>query len=636
MNDDTLNVRLKPHAEALAGFIYPDAVPDDMALVSGDVKIFTGGMGLGRAQIGGKWKTLVDVVRHQHPMDWEGLLTDFLNTVEDGEATILPEPAKRSGEPEPEALRSAEPPPDAPVERSPAMRQAPPRTEGHRPLPQSPDAEKGLVCSFLLDPYNVAKLCRERGLTGAMFHLPAHRMLFEAMEWLSGAGALLGDGSDFIKLTEYLSAAGTLAECGGSAEVTGLFMFLPTAANAGYFVDLLLEKHASRQIIDTCSTYAARAYDDPAVGELLGELGKKIAEVAAARGEKAMSDLLAGRAFDLANPPPEPPPVLMLGEFVIATPENFVVIQAKVKAGKSATVGAIIASTMMPEGDCLGFDSPNPRGRAVLHFDTEQSRYHHHMVLVRSLKRAGRTVPPRWLASYYVKGLTIEQRLGVLRSELARARRECGGVHMVILDGIADYCLDVNDPPETVALVGLIEGLAVEYNTVFVLVIHENPGSEIGKTRGHLGSHLERKAETPLRLEKDADGVTVMYADRARACHIPKDQGIRFAWDNEAQMHRLLTDAQAQSCSVRDNTRKTGGRRANARTTKAKGALGRFFAAGAVRRSLLAVNSGLKSGTFTDYWQCLKADELIFHSMNGMFEASEAWAKELKEDYPDE
>jgi DnaB-like helicase N terminal domain len=641
--DDALNDRLKPHAEALAGFLYPDAVPDGMALVSGDVRVFIAGMGKGRAHIGGEWRSLLELVKHRHPTSWEGFLADFLNTVEDGEATALPEPAQGSGEPEPEAMRSAEPPADAPVERSPverspAMRPAAQRTEAHRLLPQSPDAEKGLICSWLLDPYNVAKLCRERGLTGAMFHLPSHRMLFEALAWLSGEGALLGDGSDFIRLTEHLQSNGQLAECGGSAEVTGLFMFLPTAANSGYFVDLLLEKHAARQIIDTCSTFAARAYDEAAVGDLLGELGQKIAEVAASRGEKAMSDLLAGRAFDVSNPPPEPPPVLMLGEWVIATPENFVVIQAKVKAGKSATVGAILASTMTPEGDCLGFVSPNPRGHAVLHFDTEQSRYHHHMVLVRSMKRAGRTVPPRWLSSYYVKGISIEQRLGVLRSELARARRECGGVHMAVLDGIADYCSDVNDPLETVALVGLIERLAVEYATVFVLVIHENPGSEIGKTRGHLGSHLERKAETPLRLEKDAEGVTVMYADRARACHIPKDKGIRFAWDEASAMHRLLTDEQVASSAVRDDKRKTGGRRINARVTKAKAALGRFFAAGSVRRSLLAATSGLKGGTFNDYWQSLKDGELILHStiLKGMFEASAEWEKELKEDFPDE
>jgi hypothetical protein len=548
---------------------------------------------------------------------------------------MIEEPIDRERQPEPE--------PDAPVERGIVPAQTnPPRSpahhnpDTHRLLPQSPDAEKGLVCSFLLDPYNVAKLCRERGLTGAMFHMPAHRLLFEALEWLAGEGALLGDGSDFIKLTEYLQSNGTLAECGGPANVTELFTFLPTAANAEYFVDLLLEKHAARQLIATCTSYAARAYEEQdAVGELLGELGKKIAEVAASRGEKAMSDLLAGRGFDVTNPPPEPPPVLMLGEHVVGTPENFAVVQAKVKVGKSAGVGAILASTMTPEGDCLGFSSHNERGWAVLHFDTEQSRYHHHMVMARALRRAGRTVPPAWLFSYYVKGLTIEQRLGVLRSELARAKRECGGVHMVILDGIADYCADVNDPEETVALVGLIERLAVEYNTLFVVVIHENPGSEIGKTRGHLGSHLERKAETPLRLEKDAEGVTVMFADRARACHIPKEKGFRFAWDDEAKMHvKMPREALAGEAAIPPKRP-----RKNERLTTAKERLGRHFAHGkGWRRSMLEDACKIPASSFDNYWGVLKEAGLIESekAIKGIFSASDLWAKELAEDYPED
>ena len=36
--------------------------------------------------------------------------------------------------------------------------------------------------------------------------------------------------------------------------------------------------------------------------------------------------------------------------------------------------------------------------------------------------------------------------------------------------------------------------LAIEYDCVFMTVLHENPNSDFGKTRGHLGSQLSRKA----------------------------------------------------------------------------------------------------------------------------------------------
>jgi CRISPR/Cas system-associated endonuclease/helicase Cas3 len=68
-----------------------------------------------------------------------------------------------------------------------------------------------------------------------------------------------------------------------------------------------------------------------------------------------------------------------------------------------------------------------------------------------------------------------------------------------------------------------------------LFIIHYNPGSE--KTRGHLGSHLERKSETNLRLEKDKTGVTKLWADKNRRAPISKETGPRFAWSDEAEMH---------------------------------------------------------------------------------------------------
>jgi hypothetical protein len=272
-----------------------------------------------------------------------------------------------------------------------------------------------------------------------------------------------------------------------------------------------------------------------------------------------------------------------------------------------------------------------------VHFDTEQSRYHHHLVVSRALQRAGRAGAPAWLRSYYVKGLTVAQRREALRMELRRAQQLCGGVHLVILDGIADYCHDVNDAEEAVALVAEIEALAMEYVTVFVVVIHENPGSEIGKTRGHLGSHLERKAETPLRLEKDEDGVSVIFADRARTVHITKEQGVRFAWNEEARMHLRLTDAAVVETERAQRAR--AGVRVNDQLSKAKAALGKYFAHGQTQaRASLLLGCGLKEGTFTNYWQKLRDEGLVRvnAAVRRLFEASESWAKELAVDYPED
>jgi len=54
--------------------------------------------------------------------------------------------------------------------------------------------------------------------------------------------------------------------------------------------------------------------------------------------------------------------------------------------------------------------------------------------------------------------------------------------------------------------------------------------------RGHLGSQLERKAESNLRLKKN-DAVTVVFSEKMRRAPILKKDGPRFAWSDTARMH---------------------------------------------------------------------------------------------------
>ncbi len=47
--------------------------------------------------------------------------------------------------------------------------------------------------------------------------------------------------------------------------------------------------------------------------------------------------------------------------------------------------------------------------------------------------------------------------------------------------------------------------LAQVYHCPIFCVLHENPGSDQGKTWGHLGSELNHKAFVNLRIDKDTE-----------------------------------------------------------------------------------------------------------------------------------
>jgi hypothetical protein len=261
-----------------------------------------------------------------------------------------------------------------------------------------------------------------------------------------------------------------------------------------------------------------------------------VVQAAQAASSIVLGELLAVRRFDIRNPPPKADPRYRLKDASIATPGNLVALQAQAKQGKTAAGGAMMGATMNPTGDCLGFTSDNNRHLAVLHFDTEQSPADHHGCVLTTLRRAGCTEPPPWFRSYRLADISVVTRRQMIAFELDRAKSDHGGLHSVFLDGLADFIIDPNDSAEAFGFIDELHQLAIKFETVIICVLHENPGSETGKTRGHLGSQLERKAETNLRLAKDGETV-IVFTEKARHASIPKDRGPRFHWDDEEMMH---------------------------------------------------------------------------------------------------
>ena len=115
----------------------------------------------------------------------------------------------------------------------------------HRMLPQSEEAEKGVLSCLVLSPNEVGAICSKMGITHKHFLIPAHSLLFRAATALWKAGKPL----DFITLTQFLRDKGKLDQAGGAAAVSSLFTFLPTAANAEYYLGLLTEKAIARALI---------------------------------------------------------------------------------------------------------------------------------------------------------------------------------------------------------------------------------------------------------------------------------------------------------------------------------------------------------------------------------------------------
>jgi replicative DNA helicase len=148
--------------------------------------------------------------------------------------------------------------------------------EKHRQLPQSIDAEKGVLSSILLAPHQVLDMCIERQVTPSYFYFPAHAKIYEVLLDLREKEKPI----DLITLTQHLSDLGILESVGGAAAVTDLQTFIPTHANAEYYIEILREKFLLRKLILTCTEIAARSYEEQGdVNVLLDEVEKRVLEI---------------------------------------------------------------------------------------------------------------------------------------------------------------------------------------------------------------------------------------------------------------------------------------------------------------------------------------------------------------------
>ena len=122
-------------------------------------------------------------------------------------------------------------------------------------LPQSLDAEKGLLGSILLVPERVLNECIQRQVSERHFHHPAHATIFMVLLGMRVANRPI----DLISLTQLLDDRRLLDDVGGATAVTELFTFVPTASNAAYYIDILYEKALARRVIEASAQLSEAA-----------------------------------------------------------------------------------------------------------------------------------------------------------------------------------------------------------------------------------------------------------------------------------------------------------------------------------------------------------------------------------------
>lgn len=149
--------------------------------------------------------------------------------------------------------------------------------------PHSLESEKSVLGSMLISR-DAAELAVEM-LAPQDFYLPRHQDIFEAMtELVAGASAV-----DSVTVVDALERRGKLANAGGVAYIAELAVFVPSAANVSYYINIVENRSVLRQLIKAGGDIVERASTiDAPIDEILDDAERRVFNISMKKNEDAL------------------------------------------------------------------------------------------------------------------------------------------------------------------------------------------------------------------------------------------------------------------------------------------------------------------------------------------------------------
>lgn len=142
---------------------------------------------------------------------------------------------------------------------------------GSRTMPHDDDAEQSVLGGMMLSKDAIADVVEV--LRGDDFYKPAHELIYDAIITLYGHG----QPADVITVTDELTKRGELTRAGGVAYLHTLVASVPTAANAGFYAEIVRERAILRGLVEAGTRIVQMGYS--ADGEVEALVNQAQAEV---------------------------------------------------------------------------------------------------------------------------------------------------------------------------------------------------------------------------------------------------------------------------------------------------------------------------------------------------------------------
>lgn len=162
-----------------------------------------------------------------------------------------------------------------------------------RTPPHDQLAEQSALGGMLLSKDAVADVTSI--LRGPDFYVPKHELIFEAILTLYAQG----EPTDVITVTDQLMKTGSLQRAGGAEYLHTITSIVPTAANAGFYAEIVAEKALLRRLVEAGTRIAQMGYAGE--GEATDLVNSAQAEIYSVTGATAAEDYVSlSEAVDVA------------------------------------------------------------------------------------------------------------------------------------------------------------------------------------------------------------------------------------------------------------------------------------------------------------------------------------------------
>jgi hypothetical protein len=203
-------------------------------------------------------------------------------------------------------------------------------------------------------------------------------------------------------------------------------------------------------------------------------------------------------------------PILFRNHEKVIFPNSISVIQGKSGVHKSRFTQHICSTFIEDSTDplssknLLGFKSE--KSNHIVYIDTERSINEQFPSAIQDIK-----VNANFLIEENIKELDFysliefkrKERTNVIKKLIKNKKHQTDKHIVVILDVATDLIADFNSVDDSMTLIDFLNECINAFDISFIVLIHENPGFQTDKARGHLGTELMNKATTQLSIKEE-------------------------------------------------------------------------------------------------------------------------------------